>query len=234
MAERRSFQPKPRNVAARRDFNRVEAVHLDPNVVEYRLGVIEGALDQGFRRVIETQSLDSRENFGSVLALLARLFLALPLFRDQRDRMISDLAKTMMLNMVATPERWASVTARADADGSIDEPVSYEEMRTAVVEERIIPRTNKDVLIAQEFQMWPEILPLLEQRKWTLFVSSAESGEFATSDRPCTLRWSESGTDYGFYGPGLGLGGTSVIFPISKHLAIAGRFEYGGGDIRVS
>lgn len=234
MKERRRFKTKPRNVAARRDFNRVEAVHVDPNVVESQLGVIEGELDVGFRKVIEAQSLADADHFGSVLALLARLFLAHPQFRNQRDRMMSDIAKKMMLNMVETPERWASVSKRAKADGILDDPVSYEEMRAAVVEERIVPRTNKDVLIEQEFRMWPEILPYLDQRKWTLFLSNAASGEFATSDRPCTLRWSEGGIEHGFYGPGLGLAGTSVIFPISRNLAIEGRFKYGGGVVQAT
>lgn len=44
MKERRRFQTKPRNVAARRDFNRVEAEHVDPNVVESQLGVIEASV----------------------------------------------------------------------------------------------------------------------------------------------------------------------------------------------
>jgi hypothetical protein len=36
------------------------------------------------------------------------------------------------------------------------------------------------------------------------------------------------------FGPGLGLGGTSVIFPISRHLAIDGRFEQGGGVVQAT
>lgn len=231
LKERRRFQTRPRNVAARRDFNRVEAEHVDPNHVESQLGVIEADLDRGFRHVIEAKSLASRDDFSSILVLIARLFVAHPQSRDQRDRFMSDIAKNMMLGMVATPERWASITAQGVADGIIDDPVSYEEMKAAVVEGRIIPRTNKDVLIAQEIELWPQILPLLEQRQWNLFVSNAATGEFATSDRPCTLRWSEPNVDYGIYGPGLGLGGTSVIFPISRYLAIDGRLEDGGGVV---
>ncbi|HJP67489.1 MAG TPA: DUF4238 domain-containing protein [Sphingomicrobium sp.] len=234
LKERRRFQTKPRNVAARRDFNRVNAQDLDPNIVETQLGLIEADLERGFRQIIKAQSLASQEDFAAVLALIARLFLANPQFRDQRDRLMSDVAKKVMLNMVATPERWASVTAQGNADGIIEDPVDYEEMRAAVVEERIVPHTNKDVLIAQEFDLWPQILPLLEQRNWTLFVSNAATGEFTTSDRPCTLRWSEPGTDFGIYGPGLGVAGTSVIFPISRHLAIDGRFEQGGGIVQAT
>lgn len=230
----RRFRTRPRNVAALRDFNRVEHDDLDPNIVETRLGVIEGDLDRGFRRVIDAQSIASGEDFASVLILIARLLLAHPQFRDQRDRLMSDVARHMMLEMVATPERWESVTAQGKADGIIDEPIPYEEMRAAVVEERIVPTTNKAVLIGQEFELWPEIMPLLEQRNWTLFVSDAATGEFATSDRPCTLRWSEPGADYGMYGPGLGLKETSLIFPISRHLAVDGRFEYGGGVVPAS
>lgn len=230
LKEGRRFQTKPRNVAARRDFNRLEGAHFDPNIVESQLGAIEGELDQAFRRIIAARSTSSRADFSAVLALVARLFIAHPQFRDQRDRFMSDVAKKMMLSMVASPERWNDLTAQAQADGIIiDQPLDYAEMKVAVEEGRIVPRANKDILMAQEFDLWPTLLPLLERRNWTLFVSSPTAGDFATSDRPCTLRWSEPGTDFGIYGPGLGLKGTSVIFPISRHLAIDGRFEGGGG-----
>lgn len=232
--ERRRFQTKPRNVAARRDFNRVDANDLDPNIVESRLSLIEADMDKGFRNIIGAKSLTSHEDFAGVLTLIARLFLAHPRFRDQRDRFMSDIAKKMMLNMTATPERWASVTSQAKNDGIIDKPISYDEMRTAITEERIIPQVNKNVLIAQEFDLWPEIIPILEQRNWTLFESNSQIGEFATSDRPTTLRWSEPSADFGLYGPGLGLSQTSIIFPISRYLAIEGRFEQGGGVVQAN
>lgn len=234
MKERRRFQTRPRNVAARRDFNRVEGDYLEPNIVESQLGVIEADLDRGCRQVIEAQSIASHEDFAALLTLVARLFLAHPQFREQRDRFMSDVAKKMMLAMVATPERWESVTAQGRVDGIIDDPIDYEEMRAAVVEGRIVPSTNKNVLIGQEFELWPRILLLLERRNWTLFVSNAATGEFATSDRPYTLRWSEPDTDFGMFGPGLGMGGTSLIFPISRHLAIDGRYEQGGGVVQAT
>src|SRR4051812_1710975 len=46
MKERRRFQTRPRNVAAKRDFNRVEAEHIDPNIVESQLSAIESEFDQ--------------------------------------------------------------------------------------------------------------------------------------------------------------------------------------------
>lgn len=234
LKERRRFQTRPRNVAAKRDFNRVEAEHLEPNMVESQLSLIEADLDQAFRRIIASQSIASNEDFPSVLVLVARLFLAHPLFRDQRDKFMTDVAQKMMSTMVASPDRWASVTAQGQAEGTIKDPVDYEEMKAAVEQGRIVPRVNRDVLIQQEMEIWPTLLPILEQRNWTLFISNAATGEFATSDRPCTLRWSEADFESGIYGPGLGVGGTSLIFPISRHLAIDGRFERGGGVVQAT
>lgn len=234
MKERRRFQTRPRNVAAKRDFNRVEAEHLDPNIVESQLGTVEAEFDRAFKRIIDAQSIASRDDFSAVLGLLARLFIAHPKFRNQRETLMSDVAQMMMQNMVASKERWDAVEAQGQADGAIDSPIPFEEAKAMVEQGLIVPRVNKDVLIAQEFELWPTILPMLERRNWSLFIASPEAGDFATSDRPCTLRWSDPGTESGMFGPGLGVGGTSIIFPISRNLAIEGRYERGGGTMHAT
>lgn len=233
MERRRRFETNPRNVGSRRDFNRIDVDGVDPNTVESRLSTIETDLDKSFKAIIKAKSISSADDLGSVLVLIARMFLATPQFRRQRDRFMSGVTQKMMNQMVASRERWETVTAQAKADGVIENPVDYEDMRAAVAEGRIVPHTNKEILIQQEFELWMRIVHTLEGRNWTLYVSDAATGEFATSDHPCTLRWTEAALDHGFHGPGLGLAKTTVIFPVSRHLALEGRFESGGGELKV-
>lgn len=229
MKTRKSFQTRPRNVAAVRDYNRVDIPNVDPNFVETQLAIFESDLDRSIRRIVEARSIDNANDRNTVLALVARLFVAGPHFRGVRDKFMSDIADKMMRNIVATPERWHSASEQVAREVDDFEPLPYETMRDAVMEGRITPRTSREALIEQEMKIWPEIMPYLTERSWLLFVARPDAGDFATSDRPCTLRNSQPDEHMGIYGIGLGMSRTDVIFPLTRHLALLGRFEGGGG-----
>jgi hypothetical protein len=229
LQDRRQFQTKPRNVAAQRDYNRVDVKGVDPNHVETGLASVEADFDKAFRRIIARQSIDDQEDFACAIGLMARLFTSSPDFRQRRERFMTDVADNMMRMMISSEERWNSVVKRAKADGvDLGKEVPYAEIRDAVIQGDIAVTTAREALIEQEIRLWPDIIPYLERRNWLLIVSDSSTGEFATSDHPVNLHWSENG-DRGMFGPGLGLRETTVTFPLSKHLALLGRFEEGGG-----
>lgn len=222
----KSFTTRPRNVASRRDYHRVEIDGVDPNIVENQLAVLDGHADKAFRRVIAARSIASRDDFSLVLTLLAQVLITNPGFRDMRGGMIRQMGTVMMHNMVLTPERWAAVTEGAAADPSIGgEPISFEDARGAVERGEIEVVPAKENLIGQEWQLWAAILPLLEQRQWTLMIAPPGSRGFVTSDRPYALRWSDPALREGFYPPGLGCDDTNLTFPLSRDLALVGRFD---------
>ncbi|KQM20096.1 hypothetical protein ASE73_04950 [Sphingomonas sp. Leaf24] len=229
LKDRKNFVTRPRNVAAKRDYNRVDIEGQDPNVVESQLAKFEGDADQAFRRIIASRSIDDREDFSFVLVLIARIALSNPSFRGQRGRLISDMGSMMMRNMVATPERWEAVTRQAGAE-LIGDPVPYEEMRAIVESGGIVATAARETLIEQEIALWPEILPVLEARKWTLLIAPPGSAGFVTSDRPFSLRWNDEAMNRGPYGVGLGCSETTLVFPISHDLALIGSFEDGAGS----
>jgi hypothetical protein len=58
-----------------------------------------------------------------------------------------------------------------------------------------------------------------------LFRAPKGSTGFITSDHPMCLMWSDPARRGGFYGPGLGLAQTQLLFPVSSELALIGAFE---------
>jgi hypothetical protein len=107
-------------------------------------------------------------------------------------------------------------------------------MKKAIDTGAIYPVTSKDALIAQEVQLWADVMPIIEARKWTLMISNNAIGNFATSDRPVSLRWEDESRNNSIYGVGLGMKETTLIFPLSRHLAISGSFEYDNGVVPAS
>jgi len=223
---RKSFTTRPRNVAARRDYNRIEIEGQDPNVIESKLGLIEAEADQAFRRIINARSTDNPDDFSFVLLQIARIAVSNPAFREQRDKLIGQLGSVMMRNMVATPDRWAEVTQQAGEELG-GEAVPYDHVRAAVENGGIVVGAAQEALIEQEIALWPSIMPVLEQRKWTLIIAPPKSTGFITCDRPFSLQWTDPAISRGPYGVGLGCADTTLIFPISHDLAVVGSFEHG-------
>lgn len=228
LKDRKSFVTRPRNVAARRDYNRIEIEGQDPNAVESKLAELEALGDQAFRRIISARSIEDSDDFSFVHVLIARIAISNPAFRDQRDQIISQVGSMMMRNMVATPDRWDAVTRQMGPELQGD-PIPYEQARAAVEGGRIVANATKETLIEQEIRLWPSILPILEQRKWTLLIAPPGSAGFITSDRPFSLRWNDETMNRGPYGAGLGCTDTTLIFTISHNLAVIGSFEHGSG-----
>lgn len=228
------FVTRPRNVAAKRDYNRVDIEGVDPNFVETEMSKIEGDLDAAFKRIIDTESIEDRDDLSWVLVLISRLAVTTPAFRDQRDKIMADVAKKMIQMSLRTEETWTSVLSGMPDEMKRKPAIPYAEMKKAIDTGAIYPVTSKDALIAQEVQLWADVMPIIEARKWTLMISNNAIGNFATSDRPVSLRWDDESMNRNNYGVGLGMRKTTLIFPLSRHLAVSGSFEYDNGVVPAS
>ena len=70
LKEQKSFKTRPRNVAARRDYHRVDIDGVDPNIVETQLATLDDQADKAFRRVIAARSIADRDDFSFLLTLI--------------------------------------------------------------------------------------------------------------------------------------------------------------------
>ncbi|MDR5881927.1 DUF4238 domain-containing protein [Caballeronia sp. LZ032] len=81
--------------------------------------------------------------------------------------------------------------------------------------------------IEQELPMYREIFPYLRDRQWRLWIAPENGGGFVTSDHPVSIVWQERptvGSMLGFASPK-----SSLAFPLSRTMAIAGHFDAQGG-----
>ena len=230
----KQFITRSRNVAAKRDYNRVDIEGVDPNFVETEMAKIEGQLDTAFKRIIDAESIDDQDDLSWMLVLISRLAVTSPAFRDQRDKFMADVAKRMLHVSLSTEETWTSAMSGMPNEMKRKPAIPYAKMKEAFDTGAIYPVTSKDALIAQEIQLWADIMPIIEARKWTLMISNNGVGNFVTSDRPVSLRWDDESMNGQIYGVGLGMRTTTLIFPLSRHLAVSGSFEYDNGVVPAS
>ncbi|MCL1622608.1 DUF4238 domain-containing protein [Ralstonia pseudosolanacearum] len=234
-AHRRAFTTTPRNVAAQRDFNRIEVLGHDPNLIETRYAEFEARLAPMLVRLDAAGDFANQDDLHLALELVGLLAVRNPRQREQMRRFHADVARRVMDLALATPERWASQVRQAQAAGHLEAvDVPYAEMREFVEQERYeveVPTTRH---VHQELQMLEALVPLLRQRSWCLLRAGAQSGGFVTSDHPVTLRWNDPALAGGFYGPGYGLSDTSVVCPLSHQLALLGTFDGRSGALELS
>ncbi len=229
---RRAFWTTPSNIAAERDFNRIDGE--DPNAIEAMYADFEAKLAPVLVRADTRRGQVDEADLAILLEMVALFAVRSPRRREHLRQFYEHSTRMIMDQALATRERWESQVRRAVADGFMAPPkVSYEDMKAFVDsgEYRIDVTTTRHV--ATELELLPVVYNLLHERRWAVLRASAESGGFVTSDNPTTLCWDDATLEGGFYPPGFGATGTSVVSPLSKTLAIRGSFDGRDGVLEV-
>ncbi len=223
---KKTFRTAPKNVAAERDFNRIEVHGMDPNAVEKALAEFEGKVAPAFERIKATKSLTSKEDRDAVMNLICALAIRNPRQRATINDFIGELAQRVVELGLETKERWESQVAQMKAAGIWDDRsnVSYEDMKKFLEGRRYKIEVAKEFNVATEIGQHCQLLQHLSNRKWQVLVAKDGSGGFVTTDVPICIRWSD-GQDHGILSPGFGVPGTEVIVSISTNLALRGSFE---------
>jgi Protein of unknown function (DUF4238) len=223
--DRKVFTTAIDNVALERDFNRVEIEGVEPDVFEKAMAGFEGEISAAIDRIIATRSIGADRV--ALINLICALALRNPRLRETIRDFHERVAKQVLDLMLATPERWAAQTKKQREEGALKAlpELSYDEMKKFAREANFKLEVPTERHIRLEVETFNKMLPILLERKWLLLRAPKDSGGFITSDHPVVLAWSDPKMRGGFYGPGFGLTGTDVYFPISTGLAVIGAFE---------
>lgn len=228
----KAFPTTPRNVAAQRDFNRVEIPGEDPNLIEASYADFEAKVAPALVRLDQARAPTSQEDLALVLELVGLLAVRNPGRRESMRRFHAEVARRIMDLTLASRERWEGQVRQAQAAGYVaPNDVTFEQMRDFVREERYTIEVPTTRHVQVELQMLETVVGLLHQRRWALLCAAPGTGGFVTSDQPVTLRWNDESMQGGFYPPGFGMTGTTVYCPLSKELTLVGTFDGATGAI---
>jgi hypothetical protein len=219
---RRAFFSNPRNVGSERDFN-TYLIDGEPRYdLESAIALFEGELGPVLR------DLDQGADFAGncrivILNLIAALALRNPRTRATKETFMTELFQIMFSLNLRTRERWECQVKKMQAAGIEVKDVDYELIRD------FHQRGEYDIIFPTgyhhriEFESLDKVLPYLFGRKWTVLRAAPESEGFITSDQPVCLTWTNPSA--GLSSPGFGLINTDVFFPVSRQIALLGRFE---------
>ncbi|HET7832845.1 MAG TPA: DUF4238 domain-containing protein [Gallionella sp.] len=218
----REFRTSPANVAAQRDFNRIDIEGHAPDAIENALAPFEGEAVAAIRRVIESQKFPDDHDWNLILNLLGLIAVRNPKLRGSfnrsRERVLRHIADLLVSNKRVWDHHVEKVR---EAGENIAETVSFEDARRFVKEGKYRLEFHPEGNLRVEFNALDQLLPLLGQRIWSLLVAPAGGPEFICSDHPVTLVWKN-----GRSGPiGFGLKETEVFFPLGRRIGFYGVFE---------
>ncbi|WP_342739544.1 DUF4238 domain-containing protein [Bradyrhizobium sp. B117] len=109
------FTTNPENVAQERDFNRIETDDLAPDALEMAHGQFEGELAPILQSVVNGNIDATKEDFDSILNLVALLAIRNPRYRSPFSEFQDNVRQQILQLTSATKERWEAHIERANA-----------------------------------------------------------------------------------------------------------------------
>lgn len=224
--EDHSFRPKPRGVAAQRDFNRIEVPGQPIDALEGALSEFETEVDAAIRATVAaTDQFSSPDDFNTILNFIALLAVRNPRLRETH-RDFRERTSKMIINMVlSSKETYEHHVQKAKEAGFIDPDASasYEDAKDFERRQHFRVELAREEHIRQEFLLHNTVLRTLGRRQWMVVRSTPEVGTFISCDHPVMLRPTEPSPFPQHMG--FGTRSAAVLFPLAKHVFLVGEFD---------
>ena len=212
---RRIFRTGPRNVAAKRDFNRIDLEGRPPDDLERSLGDFEGEAIAAIRRVQEGGGPLTDDALSHVVTLMTLLVVRNPRFR--RAVNTARRHEVRIIGDILTSNRrvYEHHVAEAKREGFIPEhmDVPFGEMAEFIRADQYTVEVSTTESLMLEFGVFNSIFDTLASRWWSLVVAGPDAPDFVTCDHPVAVVFK----DQTMHGPiGYGLPGTEGIVSVGS------------------
>ena len=218
------FRTSPKNVAAQRDFNRVDVEGKPPDVLEQALSPVEERMVEACRNVNCNRTFPNDEDYNYIINLIGLLAIRNPKLRSSFNH-ARKRTMDMVSSMLVSDERiFDHHMKKAKEAGNLDESdnVSYKEMKKFVEEQNyeieFLPEGNLRV----EFHALDGLLRLLGERTWSLLLAPVPGPLFICSDHPVVLSKKISPRNVPI---GYGTKNTEIFFPFGPNAGFYGVYE---------
>jgi hypothetical protein len=105
---RRAFTASTANIAAERDYNKIEAEGIPADALEKELGNFEGVIAPAIKRVRESASFgENGKDREDVINLITLLAVRNPRSRNDIEKMHTELFQAMIAMPFEDPRRWS-------------------------------------------------------------------------------------------------------------------------------
>ena len=226
--DRRHFVTTPRNVGSQRDFNRVNVPGKPIDEAEKMFAEIDGEIARILKDVEENATLPEGVDMVTLFYFVALLHVHNPQLRNNIADFETRVIKQILRCLTANQERYESQMQRVrPAD---EQTPKYESVKHFAEEESFDLQYGHGHHLKYELESIDNVVPLLSQRKWSLFVAEEGASDFVCSDRPVALISIGDPPEnpdhpYNIGGPGLAHSNTELTIPLNRRMALVATFE---------
>lgn len=238
LRERKTFRVKPANVAFENDFYRIDMPGIDVDEIEKAFWELEGEAARVLKKIIHLELLPARrKDYAILMHFMAQVFVRRPSVRKNLRKTHEQVLRMYTQMAASLPDddlraQFGRVRDQSPDMPEVDLDAFREFARADEYEIEFSQNFHIDNLMNALLPVAADtIAPLLAARHWILWVAEKGAGYFITTDRPVLLTWTIEVPAFYANSPGFGLENTLVIFPLSKTLAMYGRFEGPRGAI---
>ena len=224
-AERYSARPK--RIATQKGYYELDIPEEDPELLEKELARLEGLFRSILQRIESERCLPTGEDFNTILNFVAYMAARVPTQREVIEDQYDQVGRMQLRLALQSEGRFESLKKEMLESGNdIVQDARYEEIREFVFDDdRYTIEVDQNTLIKHMLMNADIILPLLAKRSWSLLVATPDAGDLICSDCPVSLVWSSDMPDQSFWSPGWAMPSTEVTMPLSRRMAIIGRFD---------
>lgn len=216
---------KPRYVAARPGFDRIDVPGLASDAFEKALSSFESHAIAAIRSICQSDTMGD-ESLSRALGYAALLLVRNPRMRDGMTRAMELEARIVLDAISSNKRRFEHEVARAKAEGYIraELPPSLDEIWTTVRQERYRVEVPVALSLQLEMDCFDDAALSLVSRSWTLVTARDDAPDFVTCDHPVSLVWRDP--EGGGHAPiGYETPGSELSFPLDARHALVGVFE---------
>lgn len=214
---------RPQKVAKRRDYHRVDVAGVPAGDLERQLAELEGNGVAALEKLAKPPHEINANDWSYLLAFVGLHAARVPTVRKIRANAVDELSKTALRFMTATEDVFRANAERASAAGFAVN-LGFAEMQEFATGGEFTVAEDQTTVTVADIELAAGITEQLIRRNWAVVVGDRGAGDFVCSDRPVSVGWSGP-RQTGWFGPGFGLAGTDVTFPLCNNVALLGRLE---------
>ena len=217
------FGTTPRNVASRRDFNRVNVEGQPEDTLEKAFGGLEDRAVSVIRRMREEACIPLDEDFNYVLNLISLLVIRNPRRRAAMVRAMQHEVRIIGDLLASDEQLYEHHVRKARESGDLSGPdIPFERMKRSLDNGNYTVSVPTDLSLQTELAAFKDVLQLMGARCWSLLTIESAAPDLVTSDLPVTLVHKNPHAG----GPiGIATRNTEAVFPLDPRHALLGVFD---------
>ncbi len=222
------FPNNIQKISAENHFNTIETENGYSDILEQKYSILETAFTSAAKNTIENSRFCSEKDKSIILELIALFHVRNSRVREELTKFRERTARLLMEAHLSTPQLWQSHLNKMKKAGYLNDglEIPYEKIKELAKQNQYyVPPPHQNELIEYEIKNQPIVWEILLERRWTILKAPANSGGFITCDHPVYLMWNDPADNHPLHPPGIAFLKTSLIFPLSKGIALLGSFE---------